>query len=434
MAIYHLHCDIIGRSSGRSATAAAAYRATCKIEDRTTGDVFDYRRKSKALYTEILTGANAPKWAKNRAELWNSLEEKEKRKDAQFCRSFDGALPREFDLETNKKLAKEFAQIFTDRGTPADLAIHGPHEDEDGRSNENIHFHLLVATRKMNKDGWAEKDREANTKAFLKEVRKAWADIVNAEFERRGMPDRIDERTLKAQGIEREAQQHLGPTATAMQRKGKQTARRRLKSQEVEDVLEDVLVTDEELQNALQNDPEVLELLDEKDKLLNSPEAKAERSFKKWSEKILAEHTSPQDARERVRVQVASIEKHNFFWYVHYNKDAEVEFWQKKKSPADKVWNERINKRIQEVKEVARAPKYRDEFMTKSDRLYAESFNSANDSNGEHKSAFRKWVSTTEFTPVKVARMVIQKLREWRDALFPHLEQSQDYHHGRGRK
>ena len=433
MAIYHLHCDIIGRSSGRSATAAAAYRATCKIEDRTTGDVFDYRRKSKALYTEILTGANAPKWAKNRAELWNSLEEKEKRKDAQFCRSFDGALPREFDLETNKKLAKEFAQIFTDRGTPADLAIHGPHEDEDGRSNENTHFHLLVATRKINADGWAEKDREANTKAFLKEVRKAWADIVNAEFKRKGMSERIDERTLKAQGIEREAQQHLGPTATAMQRKGKQTARRRLKSQEVEGVLEDVQITDDELFEALENDPEMLKLVNEKNAIKNSPEFKAEKGFQKRRDQILAEYKSPQDARERVHAKIVTLEKHNFFWYVHYCKDAEIEFWRKKKFPENKVWNESIDKTIQKVKEVARAPYYKGEIAVKSDRLYEETFQFSNDSNGEHKSAFRKWVSTTDFAPVKIARTIIQKLREWRDTLFPHLEQSQDYHHGRGK-
>jgi hypothetical protein len=433
MAIYHLHCDIIGRTAGRSAVAAAAYRATSRIEDRTTGEVFNYRRKEKALYTVVLTGANAPQWAKNRAELWNSCEEKENRKNSQFCRSFDGALPREFDLKTNIKLARKFAKIFTDRGTPADLAIHGPHKDKDGRSNENTHFHLLVATRKMNENGWAEKDREANDKNFLKEVRKAWADIVNAEFKRKGMSERIDERTLKEQGLDREAQQHLGPKATAIQREGKQSDRRRYKSEE-HPQSQAVQVTDEELQNALQNDPEVLRLLDEKDKLLNSPEAKAERSFQKWSEEILAKHTSPQDARERVRIKIASVEKHNFFWYVHYNKDAEIEFWQKKKFPGNKVWNEGIDKTIQKVKEVARAPYYKGEIAVKSDRLYDESFQFSNDSNGEHKSAFRKWVSTTDFAPVKIARMVVQKLREWRDALFPHLEQSQDYHHGRGRK
>ena len=106
MAIYHLHCDIIGRSGGRYATAAAAYRATCKIEDRTTGETFDFSRKEKAVFSEILTNGNAPEWATDRAELWNKVEEKENRINSQFCRSFDIALMKEFDLETNLKLVE----------------------------------------------------------------------------------------------------------------------------------------------------------------------------------------------------------------------------------------------------------------------------------------------------------------------------------------
>ena len=435
MAIYHLHCDIIGRSSGRSATAAAAYRATSRIEDRTTGETFDFRRKEKALYTEILTGADAPKWAKDRAELWNSCEEKENRKNSQFCRSFDGALPREFDLETNVKLAKEFAKIFTDRGTPADLAIHGPHKDEDGRSNDNTHFHLLVATRKINADGWAEKDREANDKNFLKEVRKAWADIVNAEFERRGMSERIDERTLKAQGVDREAQQHLGPTATAMQRKGRRTARKKYKSEEQSRFLQDVQITEKELQDVLQNDPEMQKLLNEKDEILNSPEVKAEIAFKITRDRILAEQTSPKDAREKVREWILTTDKHQFFWYVKHNAKTEINFWQKKKYPDSKVWNESIDQKIKAVKEVALHPEFDKEILPKVSQLYNDSFSFHNDMNGEHKSAFRKWVSTTDFLPVKICRMAVHKLREWRDTVFPRpntLEQS--YSRGRGRK
>ena len=274
MAIYHLHCDIIGRSGGRSATAASAYRATEKIEDRTTGETFDYRKKEKALYTEILTNGDVPEWATDRAELWNSCEEKENRKNSQFCRSFDGALPKEFDLETNIRLSKQFAEIFTKRGTPADLAIHAPHKDKNGKSNDNTHFHLLVATRKMNKDGWTEKDREANDKDFLKEVRKSWADIVNAEFERRGMSERIDERTLEEQGIDREPQQHQGVTATAMERKGKTPDRKKYKSQEEE--RQEIIVTDEELD--LTNDEEFLKLVAERECIL------AEERQKKWQE------------------------------------------------------------------------------------------------------------------------------------------------------
>ena len=216
MAIFHVHCDIIGRTSGGSAVAAAAYRATEKITDRTTGERHDYTKKEKALYSEILTVKKAPKWAHVRAELWNQVEEKENRKNSQFCRSFDIALMKEFDLETNKKLIRLWIyKNYVSRGLAADVAIHGPH-----KNNNNTHAHVLVTTRKLTKKGWGEKDREANDKEFLQRVRTSWAEIVNAEFERRGMAERIDERTLEEQGIDREPQQHQCKAATAMDRRG----------------------------------------------------------------------------------------------------------------------------------------------------------------------------------------------------------------------
>lgn len=48
MSIYHCSIQIIGRSSGRSAVAAAAYRTAEKLEDKETGLTHDYT-KSKAL-------------------------------------------------------------------------------------------------------------------------------------------------------------------------------------------------------------------------------------------------------------------------------------------------------------------------------------------------------------------------------------------------
>ncbi len=181
MAIYHLHCDIIGRSGGRSATAAAAYRSTTKIEDRTTGEKFDYTRKERAVFSEILTNGNVPEWATDRAELWNSVEEKENRKNSQFCRSFDIALMKELPLRTNIELVEKWAkENYVSRGLVADIAIHAPHKNTDGTTNENTHAHILIPTRKMDSQGWTEKDREANDKDFLKAVRTSWAEIVNA--------------------------------------------------------------------------------------------------------------------------------------------------------------------------------------------------------------------------------------------------------------
>ena len=259
MAIYHVHCDIIGRTSGGSAVAAAAYRATEKITDRTTGERHDYTKKEKALYSEILTVKKAPKWAHVRAELWNQVEEKENRKNSQFCRSFDIALMKEFDLETNKKLIRLWIyKNYVSRGLAADVAIHGPH-----KNNNNTHAHVLVTTRKLTKKGWGEKDREANDKEFLQRVRTSWAEIVNAEFERRGMAERIDERTLEEQGIDREPQQHQGKAATAMERRGEKPDRKKFKQNS--DVF--VLVSKDEVQEALAADLEYQSLLKERQEL-----------------------------------------------------------------------------------------------------------------------------------------------------------------------
>nr|CRY93704.1 hypothetical protein [uncultured prokaryote] len=303
MAIYHLHCDIIGRSGGRSATAAAAYRATCKIEDRTTGEVFDYTKKEKALYFEILTNGDVPKWATDRAELWNSVEEKENRKNSQFCRSFDIALMKELSLSQNIELIRKWAnENYVKRGLVADIAIHAPHRNADGTTNENLHAHILIPTRKMNSDGWAEKDREANDRDFLKQVRTSWADVVNSKFQRLGISEQIDERTLEEQGIDREPQQHIGAKATAMQRKGKTTERKKYKSEgKTAEPKKEISVSDDELKNALENDSEYLRLQEllQKAKAQNSAEQKDIEELKKWENRI--QNMTPKEWQSFIR-------------------------------------------------------------------------------------------------------------------------------------
>ena len=54
MADYHLCCKVISRGQGRSATAAAAYRAAERIYDRRTGLEHDYERKRGVVRSEVL--------------------------------------------------------------------------------------------------------------------------------------------------------------------------------------------------------------------------------------------------------------------------------------------------------------------------------------------------------------------------------------------
>lgn len=94
MAIYHLSAKAIGRSQGRSSTAAAAYRAGVRITDERTGLVFDFRRKRGVDGSEIFTPDGSQP---ERGALWNAVEKVEKRADAQLAREVEIALPRELN-------------------------------------------------------------------------------------------------------------------------------------------------------------------------------------------------------------------------------------------------------------------------------------------------------------------------------------------------
>ena len=110
MAIYHLSVKAVSRSAGRSATAAAAYRAGCEIADGRTGEIHDYTRKGGVESAALILPDNAPEWARDRAQLWNAAEQAEKRKNSTVAREFEIALPAELSPAEREKLAHDFAR------------------------------------------------------------------------------------------------------------------------------------------------------------------------------------------------------------------------------------------------------------------------------------------------------------------------------------
>jgi ATP-dependent exoDNAse (exonuclease V) alpha subunit len=236
MAIYHLNAKIFGRSNGRSAVAAAAYRSGEKLENVQTGDKWDFTRKDGIYKSGIEYPDNSPEWVKDRETLWNEVERKENRINSQFSREYDIALPSELSKDENEKLLKDFIKDnFTKRGIVADWAIHEPSKEGD---EKNIHAHVMTTLRQVDQNGWSNnKDREGNQKEHLENIRESWAKTVNRELERKGLDERIDHRTLAEQGIERIPQQHMGVVATAMERSGKEPDRKRIEeiqNQEIE--------------------------------------------------------------------------------------------------------------------------------------------------------------------------------------------------------
>lgn len=160
------------------------------------------------MHTEILTPDDAPDWMRDRKQLWNAVEQAEKRRDSQLARSLDIALPHEFTLEQNIELVRDFVRaVFVSRGMLADIAIHAPGRKGDIR---NVHAHIALTTRVITGDGFGRKEREWNRKNELLEWRKAWADHANRILEREGF-EPIDHRSLVDQGIDREPTTHVGP-------------------------------------------------------------------------------------------------------------------------------------------------------------------------------------------------------------------------------
>ena len=197
MAIYHLRATMISRSTGRSATGAAAYRSSERIHDHRTGLSFDYRARSGVEHVEILAPERSPEWVQDRAALWNAVEAAETRKNSQVAREIRVALPAELDRDQRIALVRDFCQrSFVDRGMVADIALHAPGREGDER---NHHAHILLTTREIGPEGFSTKNRDWNAKELLEDWREAWARDSNHALERCGHEARIDHRTLEVQ-------------------------------------------------------------------------------------------------------------------------------------------------------------------------------------------------------------------------------------------
>ena len=209
MAIYHLAAQIIGRSQGRSAVGAAAYRAGERIVNEYDGMVHDYTRRSGVIYTAMLAPETAPAWMQNRAALWNAIEKIEKRKDAQLARELNIALPVELNKEQQIELITEYTRAtFIEAGMIADVAIHD-------KSDGNPHAHILLTKRDLLGEGFGLKNREWDKDEALKSWRAGWADHANRALELHGHAARIDHRTLTEQGREELPTVHEGYTRPA---------------------------------------------------------------------------------------------------------------------------------------------------------------------------------------------------------------------------
>ena len=218
MSIYHLAVQVISRSAGRSATAAASYRAGIVIVDTRTGEVHDNTRKRGVLHCEILAPVGAAAWVFDRSELWNRVEQSEKRKDAQVSRELNIALPHELTSEQRLDLIRRYVtKNFVSQGMVADVCLHAPGRGDDAK---NHHAHVMLTTRTLDGDGFGPKAREWNSVAMLESWRKSWADMANEALAEAGHDARIDHRSHEARGLTEVPGQHYGPAVSGLLGRG----------------------------------------------------------------------------------------------------------------------------------------------------------------------------------------------------------------------
>jgi ATP-dependent exoDNAse (exonuclease V) alpha subunit len=218
MAQYYFQITSVGRSAGRRATAAAAYRSGERVRDERSGRVYNHSHRRDVLHSEIFLPSHlegsANAWASNRERLWNMAEHSEKRSNSRVAREYQVALPHELTAAQQIGLARAFSRELADRYKVAvDLAVHLPRPDGDQR---NFHAHLLTTTREVTPQGLGAKvglDMKArerrrrelpDVRQEFRSLRERWATLTNEALREAKVDARVDHRSLAAQGIDRE--------------------------------------------------------------------------------------------------------------------------------------------------------------------------------------------------------------------------------------
>ncbi len=266
MAIGFARVEFVKRSSGKTACAKAAYNSRSRIEFQGNSimesTVFDWSDKGSCFYHEVLLPKSAHEKFKNTELLWNHVESKEIKKNAQVAMELVLALPddKSINLEDRIHLAKSFIQThFVDKGLAAQLDVHEPerrilitrNDKESGlikgmnleivsekagilltklesgkeieinssvfsgfiEKDNNWHAHVLLTTRRFQENGLDLEDHKArdlmprivNGVVISGENwGKLWTEHQNRYFQEKGLDLRVDPNGMVGQ-------LHLGP-------------------------------------------------------------------------------------------------------------------------------------------------------------------------------------------------------------------------------
>src|ERR1700704_542948 len=219
MAVYFLHVKIFSRANGSRATEAAAYRAGERIHDERTTDSYNYSSRRDVAHKEIVLPSDIAEredmnWARDRSALWNAAEHAGRRRNSRLAREVLVLLPPELNPAQRTRLGRGFSQELADRYRGSvDFAVHEPRAGSDERHH---HAHILMTTRQVTAQGLGARTTlelsgtERHERGLgpsrddLLFIRERWAQVANEALREGGLSARVDHRSYKDQGIDRE--------------------------------------------------------------------------------------------------------------------------------------------------------------------------------------------------------------------------------------
>lgn len=252
---FHLSVTAISKAKNHSVVAKSAYNSGSKLVSKTSEVVHDYTSKNKdrtlhlvdsageeytqvieknLVHTVLITPVIAGDISVTREGFWNTIEQVESRKNAQFGTEIDVMFPDGISAEQRIELVETYSQTLSDRyNVLVDVSIHRPHSHVQHKSNgevaelttNNFHAHILLSSREIladeengyalskrkNWSQWSTSERlskNLNGRGDeLKHIRKLWADLAN---ERLPENKAINEKSYREQDVNRLPKMKLG--------------------------------------------------------------------------------------------------------------------------------------------------------------------------------------------------------------------------------
>lgn len=213
-----------GRRS-RGASAKWNFRYICRMGKN--------NEEKKDLVT-VFHG-NMPECAKDNPQaLWEASDEYERANGRVYTEMTVG-FPRELKMQESIRLVQDFIKSEVGKAHAFTVAVHCP-TALDGKSNPHAHIMLTErandgverslemffsrANSRNPERGGARKDPDWNRQNKIPELRESWCRHVNQALERNHVDFRVDHRSLKEQGIDREPEPKLGSAEASLLRAG----------------------------------------------------------------------------------------------------------------------------------------------------------------------------------------------------------------------